>query len=216
MRRLLPVLLGTSLLLGACGGDDDDDGQSAAITSIPDETTSSTSSTTTEPRTVAPDVIPQDESQITEEYVEGVLNELYEVSLESILLARDAGLVDEGSLDRLEATSTDDVFERRVNDLLDLSSGGFQGLKPEPGPMRLTVLDLLHTSASCVVAEVQADSAALVEVPQERQPGQREFVRLYAASDDALISGLNPTAWVLDQVPVTFDGADTNLTCEAA
>ena len=68
------ALLGATLLLGACG-DDDDNGDRSAVTSIPDETTSSTSSTTTEPRTVAPDVIPQDESQITEEYVEQVLNE---------------------------------------------------------------------------------------------------------------------------------------------
>ncbi|HSP02734.1 MAG TPA: hypothetical protein VLR27_04490, partial [Acidimicrobiales bacterium] len=72
MRRLLHGLLGATLLLGACGGDDDD-GRAAAITSIPEETSTSTSSTTTEPRTVAPDVIPQDVDLITEEYVEQVL-----------------------------------------------------------------------------------------------------------------------------------------------
>jgi hypothetical protein len=211
MRRLLPALLAASLVLGACGGDDD--GDQAAVTSIPDETSTSTS-TTTEPRTVAPDVIPQDESQITEEYVEQVLNELYEVSLESILLARESGLVDEPSLSRLEATSSDDVFERRANDLLDLASTGFQGLKADPGPMRFTVLELVDASSSCIVAEVSADSTALVEAPQPRQSGQREFVRLYPASEEAQASGLNPTAWTLDQFPVTFDGAGTDLDCE--
>lgn len=213
MRRHLTALLVAGLLLGACG-DDDSGGDNAAVTSIPDETSTSTSSTTTEPRTVPPDVIPQDVSQITEDYVEQVLNELYEVSLQSIILARDAGLVDQPSLDLLEATSSEEVFERRVNDLLKISSTGFEGLKPDPGPMRLSVIDLLYTSASCVVAEVEADSSALVELPPARQPRQREFVRLYAASNKARSSGLNPTAWILDQLPVTFDGAGTDLTCE--
>ncbi len=213
MRRLLPALLGASLLLGACGGDDDDDGQSA-VTSIPDETTSSTSSTTTEPRTVAPDVIPQDESQITEEYVEGVLNGLYEVSLQAFVASREEGLVGDRAIELLEATSSRGVFEQRVNDLLDFSFGGFQGLKQNPTPVTVTVQDVLETTTTCIVAEVTTDPSGLVVEPPAPEPGERDFVRLLAASADQSATGLNPTAWVLDEFPVTFDGSVPDLECE--
>lgn len=211
MRRLLHGLLLASLLLGACGDDGNGDDR-AAVTSIPDDTTTST--TTTVPRTVAPDVIPQDVSLITEEYVEQVLNALYEVSLSSVLAAREAMVVDQRALDLLWATSSAAVFEQRVNDLADLSSADFPGLKAEPQPMRTTVVRLLESFRECVTAEVATDSSALVANPRVSEPGERTFVRLLTATPEQLASGLNPTAWVLDEVPVTLDGSVADVACE--
>jgi hypothetical protein len=212
MRRHLTVLLCASLLLSACG-DDDNGGDSSAITSIPDETTS-TSSTTTEPRTVAPDVIPQDESQITEEYVEQVLNELYVVSLESFIIARDAGLVEERALALIEATNSELVFEQQVNDLLALSAGNFEGMKIDPSPVNVSVVKVIDASPSCAVAEVITDPSGLMTDPAPANSGERSFVRLLAASESQLQSGLNPTAWVFDEFPVTLDGSRPQLNCD--
>lgn len=214
MRRLLHGLLGATLLLGACGGDDDD-GRAAAITSIPEETSTSTSSTTTEPRTVAPDVIPQDVDLITEEYVEHVLNELFGVSLQAFIASRDAGIVDDQALALLDATSSDDVFEQRVNDLSEFAIGGFSGLKQDPSQVVIAVSDVLESSRSCIVAEVRTDASGLMVDAPPMEPGERDFVRLLPASAEQAETGLNPTAWVLDQFPVTLDGTVPDLSCEA-
>jgi hypothetical protein len=212
MRRLLHGLLGATLLLGACGNDDD--GEPAVITAVPEETSTPTSSTTTEPRTVAPDVIPQDVDLITEEYVEQVLDALQEVSLASIVAARDAGLVDDRSLELLTATSSDAVFEQRVNDLADLASSGFPGLKTSPSALTISVVELLDASRSCLVAELTTDASELVDSPRTPEPNERSFVRLLPATEEQLSSGLNPTAWVLDEFPVTLDGSVADLRCE--
>src|SRR3546814_12019965 len=104
MRRHLTALLVAGLLLGACG-DDDDSGDRAAATSIPERTSTSTS-TTTEPRTVAPDVIPQAESQITEGSVEQVLNALFVVSGDALQPTIGAGLVDAPAISLVAASSS--------------------------------------------------------------------------------------------------------------
>ena len=214
MRRLLHGLLGATLLLGACGGDDDD-GRAAAITSIPEETSTSTSSTTTEPRTVAPDVIPQDVDLITEEYVEQVLNELFVVSRDAIVAAREDELVDTRSIDLMTATSSDAVLTQRLNDLIDMSFNSFDGIRSSPEPLRLMVIDLLQTGRDCVVAEVETDASGLLEEAPVTTPDERDFVRLLPASEEQRAAGLNPTAWVLDQFPVTLDGSVPDLSCPA-
>jgi len=210
MRRLMTGLLGMSLLLAACGDDDAD--ERAAVTSIPDDTTTS-STTTTEPDTVAPDVIPRDPSQITEDYVEQVLNELFEVSLEAALVVRDAGLVEETALELVRATTSDGVFEQDVNDLAAQARSKFEGLKKEPAPLVLSVVDLLEASPTCVVAEVTTDASGLLEDPPPPEPNERDFIRILQATEEQRRSGLNPTAWVLDQFPVTYDGSIPELTC---
>ena len=214
MRRLLHGLVGLSLLVSACGDDDGGD-DLAAVTSVPDETSTSTT-TTTEARTVAPDVIPQDESQITEEYVEAVLNELFGVSLEALLAARQAGVVEERALALLEATNSDTTFPQEVNDLSDLAFAEFEGIKPEPTALVLSVVSLLEAMPTCVIAEVTVDSAGLLASPAEPEPEERDFIRLLPAKEVQRASGLNPTAWVLDEFPVTLDGSVPDLTCEDA
>ena len=213
MRRLLHGLLGATLLLGACGNDDDD-GDRAAVTSIPEESISSTSSTTTEPRTVAPDVIPQDVDLITEEYVEQVLNELYEVSLQSFMVAREAGLVEEQAMALIEATNSETVYTQQVNDLLALSATGFEGMRPTPSAVEVSVVELLAASPSCVVAEVTTDASGLMDNSTPADPEERSFVRLLVASESQRQTGLNPTAWVFDEFPVTFDHSEPQLGCE--
>jgi major membrane immunogen (membrane-anchored lipoprotein) len=215
MRRLLLGLACATLLLPACGDDDDDD--RAAVTSIPERATSSTSTTTTttEPPVPPPDVIPADESQITEQYVEQVLNALYEVSLEAILILRDEGVVEERVLALVAATYSDDAFNQQVNDLMDLTfSGDLTGVRLEPEALRASVMNILEATRSCVVAEVRTDASALLVTSPEPEANQRDFVRLLPADNSQTSSGLNPTAWVIDQFPVTLDGSVPTLRCD--
>lgn len=210
MRRLLTGLLGLALLSGACSGDDDD-GDRAAVTSVPEQTT--TSSTTTEPEVPPVDVIPQDVSLITEEYVENVLDALFEVSLESLELARAEGLVDTPSISRLEATTTSDLAIQRINDLIALAGSGFEGIRADPRPMTFSVLELMEARTDCIFAEVQTDvSGFLVESADPE--GARDFVRLRPATEEQIGTKLNPTAWALDQFPVTLDGSVPTDRCD--
>ncbi len=212
MRRLLPALLGATLLLGACG-DDDDDGDRSAVTSIPDETTTSTSSTTTEPPTVAPDVIPQDESQITEEYVEAVLDALYAAMLEATATAREAGFVEEPAVRVAEATNTPDGSRGLLNSLTEAAANGFAGYRDELSPVDVTVLDLHERTLTCAFAEATFDTSGLTTTSPSTD-GFRLFVRIVAATEEQRASGLNPTAWVLDELPATDDGSIPERQCE--
>jgi len=204
LRRLLTGLLVASVLLGACG-DDDDDGDRAAVTSIPEETTSSTSSTTTEPRTVAPDVIPQDVDLITEEYVEQVLNELLGVAGEALRQSVRAGLVDETAIALIQATSSEGTVTDDLNELLDIASSGFAGIKSEPTSLSAEVIAILQSQTDCVFAEVALDRSGVVEGEEVDSPGVRTFAKLVPATEEQRRSGLNPTAWVTDGLPTTTD-----------
>jgi len=202
VRRLLTGLLGATLLLGACGDDGGDD--RAAATSIPDDTT--TSSSTTEAQVPPPDVIPRDVSLITEEYVEQVLDALQKVSLEALLEVRSEGVVGERAIALVEATSSEESATQEINDLIDSTYGQIENLRPDPMPMDISVVAVLDATATCVVAEVRTDaSGLLVQVPP-LDPAERDFVRIVPATEKQRTSGLNPTAWVLDAFPVTFDG----------
>ena len=204
MRRLLIGLLGATLVLGACGGDDDDG--SAAVTSIPDETTTS-STTTTEPPVPPVDVIPQDVSLITEEYVENVLDALYEVSLEAIELARAEGVVDQPSIQRVEAINSEATATEAINSLLNASAGGFDGFQQDPEPVRANVQEVIDRTPICVLVDVRFDTSGLVRDAQPLPDGVRTFAMLVPATEEQRASGLNPTAWTLDQLPVTEDGS---------
>jgi len=202
VRRLLTGLLGATLLLGACGDDGGDD--RAAATSIPDET--STSSTTTEARGPPPDVIPRDVSLITEEYVEQVLDALYEVSLEAALLAREAGVVDRPTIELIEATSSETSALERINGLIDEAAAGFVDYQPDPRPVDAVVLEVVEASETCIFAKVDFDSSGMVTTPDETT-GFEIFARLRAATEEQRASGKNPTAWVLDGLPASNDGS---------
>lgn len=206
MRRLLHGLLGATLLLGACGGDDDDSDR-AAVTSIPEETTSSTSSTTTGPRTVAPDVIPQDESQITEEYVEQVLNELFGVSGQALRIAMQAGLVEENAITLIEATSSSNTVTDDLNELLGITSSGFEGIRHNPTSLSATVREVVHARPNCVFAEIELDRSGVIEGDVAIDSNVRTFAKLIPATEEQAASGKNPTAWVTDGLPTTTDGS---------
>ncbi|HUF32267.1 MAG TPA: hypothetical protein VMN58_03545 [Acidimicrobiales bacterium] len=214
MRRLLTALLGASLVLGACG-DDDDNGDRAAVTSIPDDTPSSTAATT-EPRTVAPDVIPQDVSLITEEYVEQVLNELLVASLEATKHTRGVGLVDETTIEIVESLNSRERSTQALNSLIEASSAGFQGFKDDLRPTTADVSALLEASTQCVFAEVSFDNSGLLVDSQPLPDNVRSFARLVPATDTQRESGLNETAWMIDALPATEDGSVPPDTCPAS
>jgi hypothetical protein len=211
MRRLLHGLLGATLLLGACGGEDGD-GRAAAITSIPEETSTSTSSTTTEPRTVAPDVIPQDVDLITEEYVEQVLDALYGAMLGATEAARSEGLVEERAIAISEATNSKDGARELLNGLISQAAEGFVGFRDELSPVDTEVVEVHEASVDCIFAEALFDFSGLTTDPGNSDEF-RLFARLLPASEEQRASGLNPTAWVLDELPATDDGSVPSDKC---
>jgi len=213
MRRHMTALLVAGLLLGACG-DDDDSGERAAVTSIPDDTTTS-STTTTEPSTVAPDVIPRDESQITEEYVEQVLNELFAVSGDALRASIEAGLVDETAIALVEATSSPSTVDEDINELLSLAEIDFEGVRDDVTSLRATVLDLVTATSECIFVEIELDRSGVVAGQTEPDPNVRTFVRLLPATSEQRASGHNPTAWVTDGLPTSTDGSAAEPGCPA-
>jgi hypothetical protein len=212
MRRLLTGLLGVTLLVSACG--DDDDGDRSAVTSIPERSTT-TSTTTTAPAVPPPDVIPEDVSLITEEYVEQVLNALYEVSLEALLLAREEGLVDQPSIELAESIRTPEHALEAVNSLIEIAAEGFPGYRENPGPTTADVRDVIIATNACVFAEVEFDSSETIEEPAPPPPELRAFVELRTASSEQRTSG-NPTAWVVAGLPTTLDGTVPPSGCDDA
>jgi hypothetical protein len=151
-------------------------------------------------------VIPTDTSLITEEYVEQVLDALYEVSLQAVLAAREAGDLVELSIRLLEATSTPESAANRITSLADDIVNGFADYHPEPQPVDADVIAVLEASSDCILAEAKFDSSGMVTTP-DSTAGFRIFARLSAATVDQRSTGLNPTAWVLDELPATDDGS---------
>lgn len=212
MRRLLTGLLAVALLTSACGDDDDPDDR-AAVTSIPDETT--TSSTTTEPATVAPDVIPTDERQITEQYVEQVLNELFKSSNEALLLTMEAGVVDEAAIELVEAVTSSSHGRSTLNGLAELAQSDFQGIVGQPTGLRAEVISVIEVGKTCVAAEITMDTSGVTGAQDQGSPDARGFAELVPASPDQLASGHNPTAWVIAALPATTDGSTPSFLCRA-
>lgn len=196
--------------MASCSSDDSDDDR-AAVTSIPDETTTSTS--TTEVRVPPVDVIPTDPALITEEYVENVLNALYEVSLEAVKAARTEGVVDQPAIEIAESIRTPDHALEAINGLIELASSGFLGYRADPGPTIADVQDVIAASGDCVFAEVVFDSSATLDNPAPPPPELRAFVELRPASDEQLASGLNPTAWVVSGLPTSLDDSIPATEC---
>ena len=210
VRGCIGGLLALSLLAGACSDDEPD---RSAATSIPDETSSTT--TTTEPETVAPDVIPDDESLITEDYVESVLNALETADHRAFIAAREEGVVGDTAIQILTATGTEPDAARGINSLADLAREGFPGYAPSPRPAEFSVKELLEASSTCVLAVVEIDSSSyFLEPPPDPPPG-RTIVELLPATPAQRESGHNPTAWVVDSIPVIADG-DTLPDCEVS
>jgi len=208
-RVLIGGLLCATLLLSACGGGDD--GSDAAATSIPERTT--TSSTTTEPRVPPPDVIPRDPNLITEEYVEQVLDALYEVSLEAVELARTEGVVTPSVIGIAQSIRSPDHALEAVNALITTAAEGFPGYRDDPGPTTADVRQLLVATPECLFAEVSFDSSQTFTSPPSVPDNLRSFVRLLPASQEQRGSGLNPTAWVIDGLPFSTDGSSPETGC---
>ena len=210
IRGCLGALLAFTLVATACS--DDDDADTSAITSIPDDTTSTTS--TTEPRTVAPDVIPDDESLITEDYVQGVLNGYSESALDAFLATRAAGGADEIAIGIVDATSTEPHAVERINSLADVAFEGFAGYRSDPGPIRYDVQSVTIATRTCIVAAILLDSSALLEKPVEASQSEGNLlIELLPATQEQRSGGLNPTAWVIDSL-VFVDPAGDNPDCE--
>lgn len=213
MRRLLLALTCATLVLPACG--DDDDGERAAVTSVPAHTTVTTSSTTTTEAPVPPpDVIPADESQITEQYVEQVLNALYEVSLEAILLTREAGAVTDEVVRVTDSISSPEHSTSVLNGLITMAADGFPELRIDPSPVTAQVRELHQSRRDCLFAEVEFDRSGLFASPADLPREIRGFVRLRLASPEQLATGRNPTAWVVDGLPATDDGSVAIEDCD--
>jgi hypothetical protein len=157
-------------------------------------------------------VIPTDTSLITEEYVEQVLDALFKVSHEVLVLTmRERGLSAE-AIALVEATTPEARVPDGINELVNLAAEDFAGLKENPEPITATVMSILNATPVCVLAEVDLDETGLVQSPAD-PPGARTFARLVPATEEQVGSGLNPTAWTIDSLPVTSDGTEPVEQC---
>ena len=209
LRPVVVAILTLALIAAGCSGDDEPD--LSAVTSIPDEQPSST--TTTAPRAVAPDVIPDDQALITEEYVEGVLTALFQASGDAIRESIEAGMLTQQTIDTIDATHTVEASVGQVENLVDAELDGFARYRPDPGHVRAQVIDLFEVHTDCIVAEVSIDASELLVDPP-LSSGLRTALRLVPAEQEQRATGLNPTAWVIADTLVTDDGGAPELPCE--
>ena len=127
--------LAMTLLLAstACGGDGDGDGATPTTTEGPRSTTSSSTTTTTEP--VDPSVVPDDPSEIDEEYIEAVANELYRVLRDANAIQVARGDL-QGMVDRYNAVYAPEAADLLLNDALARSEADLAKFKQPPGSQR--------------------------------------------------------------------------------
>ena len=184
---------------GGAGGDD---------ASRPDATLTTASSTTTTSTTALldPFAIPADPADIDEEYVQGVVDALYEVdaaAAELILTSRSVS----PEAQRILAS----VYEGEV---LDLELQGWANLLGRPGSvesfrpgkhsLRHSLEDVLGRSETCLfVTATRSYEDVSVDPPQN----QRVFLGLATkdVTDDP--DGLNPTPWMVFTDGVQLDPA---------
>lgn len=190
------------LTIAACSDDDADPG----VITVPEDDTSTSSSettTTTEPKTVSPDINPQDVSLIDEAYVQGVLRELEEVDLRNLEEVRDEGVTTLDVIERVKATSTPEREANEINTLNEIASAGFDRYREKMKPVTYEVRSVLTATRGCVSATAVVNASGLFTEPTEPA---RVIVHLVAVTAEQYSSGLNPTAWAIGDLLVPDEG----------
>jgi hypothetical protein len=165
----------------------------------------------TEPADGDPYAIPED--GIDEEYVERVLNAIFEVNREALeitLESEPGGLAPFEAEERLRAIYGGTYGAASLVGYNELASSGAQRdvFVQAPGAVTSRVEQVIAADSRCIIAEHSLDFSLVL-----REPGQprTEYVALAWKDPETDPEALNPTPWV---VVAADSGAADGLECE--
>jgi hypothetical protein len=195
-----PVVAAAAALvaLSACG---DDDGAAGETTTTTSSTTTEAATTTTTTEVIDPTTVP---AEITEEYVQAVLDELYAVQGEALRMAVDEGVVSGAVLSSLGTIYSESEARRVANAYIDAAAGGFSEVKRPPGDPQARVESVLTATAGCLFVRTTLDFEAVATASAEPAV---VFVHLVPADQNA-------TPWRIETLAaVGPDGVEPSNPC---
>lgn len=203
MRGVIALVVGISLMSGACSDGDDIGADPTAPTAAP---TSATSTVTT-----VPDVstIP---ATIDEPYLNAVLAALDEVDGQATRLIYATKKFTPEAADILNAVYSDEEVDRQADARIAglVADPQLTAIRPDPGNRKTTVERLIAASTECVWMAVQRDHAANSVVPR---PPRVEYLALRPLDPSNDVKGVNPTAWMITSEGFNPDGSEPGNQC---
>ncbi len=185
------------VLAAACGGSTASAGPGATVPQA-----ASTSTTSADPYAIP--------SPITAAYVQRVLDALEAINNQgTIVMVQKRSLTPEAA--RLfRSVSTADEFGAQTQILLDQLDQGLPNYRPDPGPVRDTVVRLVFASESCIFVGANRDYSALLNsVP----PPHHFYFALRRAQPQDDPTHLNTTNWVVAFLGHNSDESQPENTC---
>ena len=195
MRGSVLGLVALALVGGACGGDDESTGTTLTTTDTP--ITSGT-------RPVPVDDVAVVPNEITVDYLQLVLDEMYRIEGE-VVQSLVADGVDAEQVKRIDDLYSGELGATFANDAIQLAADP-SGLNDPPGQVGVEVTELLSTDAGCAFAAVDLDFSG-------RAPGGQvveSFIGIGVAEPPT-----NPTAWVMVVNGFNADGTAPEDPCAA-
>lgn len=193
-----------ALALAACGGDGDEAAPATTTTSSPPSTTAPTTSTTAEEEEVDPFTVPDDPAEITEAYVEAVINEHNRVIGDALRIQLEGGDPKE-IIDRYNAIYVPEVADRRLTDLFNLDEEILSSLRRPGGNQIMRVLSIETATSACIRTVVEQDlSEVLIDPPS---PTENVLILRAAVKPNEL----NKTRWMSEGL-VTLETSE-GATC---
>jgi hypothetical protein len=194
------------LVFTACG----DDGRAAggATTTTPSTTTTTEAPTTTTTEVIDPTTVPD---EITAEYVQAVLDELYALRGDATRALVEEKQLNERTVETLSAVYSDSLLTFMLNDISDAVLDGFRGFRDPPGDIVVVVDEVLTGSSECIfVAAVQDFSQVAIEAISPHLSG----LTLRPATPEQREAG-NPTPWAITEDLFNEDGSLPEDECVA-
>ncbi len=205
MRRILLLFstLAVAALAGACGsGDDEDLGPAATIGPGP-----TTTSTTARPVDVA--VIPDDQAEIDEAYVQAVVDALFAVDAQATKIFVETQRLDEEAIDILRSIYVPEELDRQVNIWFQSLAQGSENLLS--GSLKNDVQRIIDVAEDCVYVEVESDYS---ETTKRHVPLAINYLGLTPKEGTDDPEKLNPTTWMMFMDGVNLDGSEPENPCE--
>lgn len=204
-----------ALVLSACSDDP------PAVQSLPTTTTeesdepfatTSTAPTTTPPTApplgTDPFAVPNTVEEITEEYVEAVLNELARVDGDALRLSRDGNIMTMESLALLRAAYAPAELQTQIDIFVDAATAGFAGMAAIPGDRIFSVDRLLTVGLQCIGAEVTVDFSP---VGPGAPTDSRSNIELRRA--ESSLFDENPTVWQIGRSRILTEAPPVGQPC---
>jgi hypothetical protein len=209
VRKMLRLRLGTRVagatlaivpvLAAACGGTTASAGPGATVPRA-----ASTSTTPTDPYAIP--------SPITVAYVQRVLDAIEAINNQAtLIIVQQRSLIPEAA--RLfRSVSTAKEFGDQTQILLDQLDQGLPNYRPNPGPVRDTIIRLVSASGSCIFVGANRDySALLTSVP----PPHQFYFELRRSQPEDDPTHVNATNWVVAFLGHNSDESQPEDTCLA-